>query len=93
MNYPNNLSARSRQMYALIEKSQNSPLSQKNFCKQEDLSYSTFTYWLKKYRESKPSSGALKDFIPMKINERILQKQNNLCEIEFPNGVIIRIGG
>ena len=88
MDYPHNLSQRHRQMYALIEKSQNSPLSQKAFCQQEDLALSTFTYWLKKYRGSQQTA----DFIPMKINERSRQKQSEWCEIEFPGGIVIRIG-
>ena len=92
MDYPTNLSPRSRQMYALIEKYQNSPLSQKAFCKQEDLPYSTFTYWLKKYRGFKQATGTAQDFIPVKINERSPQKQSNRCEIEFPGGIVIRIG-
>ena len=89
MDYPHNLSQRHRQMYALIEKSQNSPLSQKAFCQQEDLALSTFAYWLKKYRRSQQTA----DFIPMKINERSSQKQSEWCEIEFPGGIVIRIGG
>ena len=89
MDDQSNLSQRHRQMYALIEKSQNSPLSQKAFCQQEDLPLSTFTYWLKKYRGSQQTA----DFIPVKINERSQQKQNNRCEIEFPGGIVIRIGG
>ncbi|RLC30041.1 hypothetical protein DRH13_04920 [Candidatus Woesebacteria bacterium] len=93
MDDQSNLSQRGRQMYALIEKSQNSPLSQKAFCEQEDLPLSTFTYWLKKYHEFKQSAGALEDFIPMKISERSPQKQSNWCEIEFPGGIVIRIGG
>ena len=93
MDHPNNLSPHQRQMYAIIEKYQNSPLSQKAFCQQEDLALSTFTYWLKKYRGSKQSTGALEDFIPMKINERSAQKKTEWCEIEFPGGIVIRIGG
>ena len=93
MDYPHNLSPRGRQMYALIEKSQNSPLSQKAFCKQEDLALSTFTYWLKKYRGFKQTAGTAQDFIPMKINESSPQKQSEWCEIEFPGGIVIRIGG
>jgi hypothetical protein len=93
MDYPHNLSPRGRQMYTLIEKSQSSPLSQKAFCKQEELPLSTFTYWLKKYRGFKKTTAASEDFIPMKINERSPQKQSNWCEIEFPSGIVIRIGG
>ena len=92
MDYQSNLSQRHRQMFDLIEKSQNSPLSQKAFCKQEDLPLSTFTYWLKKYRGFKQTAGTAQDFIPMKINERSQQKQSNWCEIEFPGGIVIRIG-
>ncbi len=93
MDFPNNLSPRSRQMFGLIEKYQNSPLSQKAFCQHEDLPLSTFTYWLKKYRGYQKTAVAAQDFIPMKINERSQQKQSNWCEIEFPGGIVIRIGG
>ncbi len=41
MDFPNNISPRSRQMYAPIEKYQNSPFSQKDFGRQDDLSLST----------------------------------------------------
>jgi hypothetical protein len=92
MDDQSNLSPRSRQMYALIEKYQNSRLSQKAFCQQEDLPYSTFTYWLKKYRGFKQATGTAQDFIPVKINERSPEKQSNRCEIEFPGGIVIRIG-
>ena len=92
MDYSHNLSARGQQMYTLIEKSQNSQLSQKAFCKQEELPLSTFTYWLKKYRGFKITTGSKEDFIPLKINERSPQKQSTWCEIEFPSGVVIRIG-
>ena len=92
MDDQSNLSQRHRQMYALIEKSQNSPLSQKAFCQQEDLPLSTFTYWLKKYRGFKQTTGIAEDFIPVKINERSPQKQSNWCEIEFPGGIVVRIG-
>lgn len=93
MDYPHNLSPRGRQMYALIEKSKNSPLSQKAFCQQEDLALSTFTYWLKSYRRYKQTSAAPEAFLPLKINEGPAQKQSNRCEIEFPGGIMIRIGG
>lgn len=93
MDDQSNLSQRSRQMYAVIEKYQNSPLSQKVFCKQEDLPYSTFTYWLKKYRRFNQTTRVQDDFIPMKINERSAQKKAEWCEIEFPGGIIIRVGG
>ena len=78
MDDQSNLSPRSRQMYALIEKSQNSLLSQIAFCKKENLPYSTFTYCLKKYRRYQQTAGIAEDFNPMKINERSPQKQNDL---------------
>jgi hypothetical protein len=92
MDYPHNLSPRGRQMFALIEKAENSPLSQKAFCQQEELPLSTFTYWLKKYRRFKKTISAPEDFIPLKINEGSPQKQSHWCEIEFPGGIMIRIG-
>jgi hypothetical protein len=93
MDYPGYLSPRTRQMFGLIEKYQNSPLSQKAFCKQEDLPLSTFTYWLKKYRGFKQTPETLEDFIPMKINKRSPEKQSGWCEVEFPGGIVLRIGG
>ena len=93
MDNPHNLSQRTHQMFALIEKSQKSQLSQIAFCRQEDLPLSTFTYWLKKYRQFKQTAGATQDFIPLQTDEMPLQEQRNRCEIEFPDGVIIRISG
>jgi len=55
-----------RQMYNHIEQWQQSGLTQKAFCLQNDLSYHVFHYWYKVFRnkESRPASSFIKLDIP-----------------------------
>ena len=58
-------------MYAHIEACKNSCLPQKNYCEQESLAYSTFQYWVKKYREefAKDEATAITPgFIPIEVH-------------------------
>lgn len=82
------------QMYLAIEKWQASGLTQLQFCKREDLSKSTFGYWLKKYRKEKvqpkPSRGKpVKTFIPVEVSRTLVPPVQDVeqLEITYPNGV------
>lgn len=86
-------SVRTQQMYAVIEKYLNSDVPQKVFCQAENIAHSTFTYWLQKYRNKKKKEIQPADFIPLKINPEAEQDSAGWCKIEFPNGIVIRIGG
>ena len=78
---------RREQMYALIEHYLSSDQTQIEFCQTESISKSTFTYWLKRYRQDKPDSSA-PAFRPIPIHSDSLSAR---CEIEFPGGLLLRI--
>jgi len=82
------------QMYLAKEKWQSSGLTQLQFCKRENLSKSTFGYWLKKYRKEqgqpKPSrEKPVKAFIPVEVPKtmEVPVLGNGQIEITYPNGV------
>ena len=63
-------------MYAMIEKYLNSGVTQKVFCKAENLAYSTFSYWpacamhadrLKKYHTYNQATPPISDFVQIKL--------------------------
>lgn len=76
-------------MYALIEKSNQSNVSKKQFCQQEGIPLSVFYYWQKKYKQA--SQAPDKGFLPVEISSKP-QAQGSI-EITFPNGVILRLEG
>lgn len=94
---PNRLTPRAQEMFARVEKYLASGLSQKAFCTQEAIAFSTFQNWLKKYRvcqrqiEQQPATAR---FIPLHVGEpRALPNRSLQCVIEFSHGVIIRLSG
>ena len=80
-------SARQTEMFNLVEEYQKSGISQNQFCEENNLSKSTFLYWLKKYRkEEEQASG----FIPINISG--LNPASDY-RIELPNGIQIHLSG
>jgi transposase-like protein len=83
------------QIYLAIEKWQASGLSQYQFCKQEDISKSTFGYWYKKYKQEQSISGFSpkkpdKTFLPLEFSTHSPESSENPPEritITYPNGV------
>ena len=76
-------------MYTLIEKSNQSNVSKKQFCQQEGIPLSVFYYWQKKYKQATQAPD--KGFLPVEISSKP-QAQGSI-EITFPNGVILRLKG
>ena len=87
------------EMYLAIEMWNESGLSQYSFCKREQLSTSTFSYWIKKYRKEKDQlepfqEDFVKTFISVEVS-RAMESQalntrlsdNYRIEITYPNGV------
>jgi len=70
-------------MFSLLEEWQTSGISAKKFCNDRSLSYHTFNYWLKKYR-NKDDKKSRKGFVPLKIKEK--ESSSCKCEIVFPDG-------
>ena len=92
------LTPRAQEMFTRVEKYLASGLSQKVFCAQETIAFTTFQNWLKKYRArqrqvEKPAT-APNGFIPLHVQEpRPLPNHSLQCVIEFSHGVIIRLSG
>ena len=100
MSSPPRLTARAREMYAIIEKylSRSSSITQKTFCEQEGIPLTTFQWWLVRYRKQNRLSGkgaaASSGFIPLVVQEPVSGAADSAghWEIEYPNGVILRVG-
>jgi hypothetical protein len=89
------LITRQEKMYGKIQDYLSREITQKEYCQQENLSYSTFMYWLRKYRKDHalPSQRASlpSGFIPLKLTSDSAISQTPLdCEVKLPNGVLIR---
>ena len=64
------------QMFSMIRQWQVSGISQIEFCKKKSVSYATFHYWYKKFRDSEVSEEVVSSFIPLTVSlakEMILQ--------------------
>jgi hypothetical protein len=88
---------RAQQMSAMIEKYLASGLAQRAFCARLHLTWSTFHYWLRKYRAAHPRARAqtnAQEFIPLRIKrDHVKAPSPTPYEIEYPNGVIVRLAG
>ena len=79
--------------FATIEKYLASGLTQKQYCQQEQLTYSTFQLWLKKYRQANADatherSQSGNNFVPITFQPRVAKGD---YIIEYPNGVVLRV--
>lgn len=83
------------EMYMAIELWKESGISQKNYCKQNNLSYNTFKYWLNKYHKDRQGrkSGSSKSFIPVHIPQTVTahipEPNTGMISINYPNGVVL----
>ena len=94
--YNDSANPRAQAMFASIKKYLSSELTQKKFCQNEKLAYSTFQKWLQIYKKNntetvqKPSP---KTFIPVEVTPHRTVTENSQCIIEYPNGIIIHFKG
>lgn len=63
----NNESTRQK-MFSLIDQWQQSDSTQKLFCHQNNLQYSVFHYWYKRYRNQHPDTETSKQFIKLAVS-------------------------
>ena len=75
--------SRQEEMTSLIEIWQESGKTQQVFCQEHDLTFSTFYYWLKRYRREINESS----FLPVEINS----STQSSIEIRYPDGVILQL--
>jgi hypothetical protein len=82
-------------MFPLVEKYLASELSQKAFCRERNLPYAVFGYWLRKYRNAQRASSpvaknsAQAAFVPLHVTPQGHSCQS-ACELVFPNGIVLR---
>lgn len=107
MEQEKSLTLRAQQMYALIEKYLSGELTQKQFCQHQSLPFSTFAYWLRRYRRNAQKAvQPATEFIPLTFtstrNRPILSQptcpdgyllSHGACAVEYPNGVMVRLFG
>jgi transposase-like protein len=72
---------RQEEMLSLIEQWQESGKTQQVFCQEHDLTFSTFYYWLKRYRRGIDENS----FLPVEISS------GSHIEIRYPGGVILQL--
>jgi len=72
---------RQADMLSLIEQWQGSGKSQQLFCHEHNLTYTTFYYWLRRYRRGLDES----NFLPVEISS------GSHIEIRYPGGVILQL--
>ena len=71
-------------MFSFIEQWQQSNLPQHTFCREQGITYTTFYYWLKRYRSQQEVTGG---FMAM----RITSARESFIEIRYPNGVVMQM--
>ncbi|MDX2368157.1 MAG: hypothetical protein QNK36_07110 [Colwellia sp.] len=81
------------EMFSLVEKWKESTVSQKSFCRTENVSFYKFYYWLKKYNLQNESSSSKeligKGFIPINTFSPPAPKVVSILKLSYPNGVVV----
>ncbi|MCC7575975.1 MAG: helix-turn-helix domain-containing protein [Methanomethylovorans sp.] len=73
--------SRQEEMLSLIGRWQESGKTQQAFCQEHGLTYTTFYYWLKRYRRELDES----NFLPVEISS------GSHIEIRYPGGIILQL--
>lgn len=72
-------------MFSLFEIWKGSGKTQLEFCKEKDIAYSKFHYWLKKYNEQGPSQDDSPAFMAVTVKKQPLVRVGTL-ELVYPDG-------
>ena len=72
---------RQTEMLSLIEQWQESGNSKQLFCQENNLTYTTFYYWLKRYRRGIDENS----FLPVDVSS------GSHIEIRYPGGVVLQL--
>jgi hypothetical protein len=74
------------QMFSMIRQWQVSGISQIEFCKKKSVSYATFHYWYKKFRDSEVSEEVNPSFVPVTITDTVV---STFCTVRLLDGIVI----
>jgi hypothetical protein len=72
-------------MFSLIEIWKESGKTQQKFCKEKDIAYSKFHYWLKKYNGQGSSQDDSPAFMPVTVKKQPVVRAGTL-ELVYPDG-------
>jgi hypothetical protein len=88
------------EMYLAVEIWQESGITLKQFCSKENLSSSTFSYWLRKYRKEKSTpSSIVNSFVPVELSSSPMickpdaDNTDGDILISYPNGIQVNCSG
>src|ERR1700733_12690877 len=70
------------QMFASIASWQTTDLSQKEWCRQQEIAYHVFHYWYRTYREEHPQRGKDSSFVRLTVKA----EAGVSCEVVFTDG-------
>lgn len=89
MSLPEKRQTRKEEMFHLINEQIESGLSQIQFCKKQQMSIATFSYWRQQYLTQKKENNppASNHFIPIRITP---PPSSRPIEIQLPNKIILR---
>ena len=92
---PKSSSPRSEARYALIREYLDKPdITQREFCLNHPIAYSTFQLYLRKFRQSQifpKATEATGRFLPIALPElAIAPSSHSTCEVVWPHGMVIR---
>ena len=76
-------------MFDLVKKWQKSGKSQKKFSSENNVRFHTFSYWVKRYRQSKGTNPGFASVTLTPEAEPVFS--NPKIEIELAGGIIVRI--
>ena len=81
-------------MFELVKLYHKSGQTQRQFCHSNQLKYSTFQFWLKKYRSLKTDTPEKREnirqsFMPLTFSPPILGSSQGSFTIEYPGGIRI----
>ncbi len=82
---------RSAQMLSLVEQWAESGLSQKQFAKDHQIKYHTFTYWVKRYRQRQHQNNG---FIPIDLTTALSAHASTgtpRIELILDGGLVLRV--
>jgi hypothetical protein len=79
-------SSNQHQMFARVQQWQQSGLSQKAWCEQNNMAYHVFHYWYKRFRHQPPESEAAtkSGFVQLQVQDRF--SGTPWCELVLANG-------